>query len=278
MKITISVIVTILSALALQICQAQNKKADKLYDKGVEAYNSENFRAADSLFGLSAEIQPNRDVFYNLAIVKNKLGDQCGSCKYLELAGNLGDDKAYELFKKHCIVKDSIVFGNPAFYCLSKQTFCQEDISFNFYKRGREGADSIVLLKNDSLITKEYIMSPMFNIDENIDTVIFSWNEIQPEFPGGEYALMEFLAHNIKYPIYARENNIQGTVYLSFVIEPDGKITNIKVVQGIGGGCDEEAIRVISLMPDWKPGSQLGKPVRVQFNFPIRFIIDAPMY
>ncbi|MGD9492470.1 MAG: energy transducer TonB [Bacteroidales bacterium] len=260
------------------ICLAQNKKADMLYDKGIEAYNSENFRAADSLFGLSAEIQPNRDVYYNLAIVKNKLGDQCESCKYLKLAGNLGDDKAFELFKKHCIIIDSIVFENPAYYCRSKQTFCQDDISFNFYKRGQEGADSIVLLKNDSLLTKEYIMSSKFNIEETIDTVVFSLNEIQPEFPGGPDALMEFLARNIKYPVNARENNIQGTVYVTYIIEPDGKVTNIKVVQGIGGGCDEEAIRVVSIMPQWKPGMQLNKPVRVQFTLPIRFILSYPTY
>ncbi len=260
------------------ICLAQNKKADMLYDKGIEAYNSENFRAADSLFGLSAEIQPNRDVYYNLAIVKNKLGDQCESCRYLKLAGNLGDDKAFELFKKHCIIIDSIVFENPAYYCRSKQTFCQDDISFNFYKRGQEGADSIVLLKNDSLLTKEYIMSSKFNIEETIDTVVFSLNEIQPEFPGGADALMEFLARNIKYPVYARENNIQGTVYVTYDIEPDGKVTNIKVVQGIGGGCDEEAIRVVSIMPQWKPGMQLNKPVRVQFTLPIRFILSYPTY
>lgn len=259
-------------------CMSQNKKADMLYDKGIEAYNSENFRAADSLFGLSAEIQPNRDVYYNLAIVKNKLGDQCESCRYLKLAGNLGDDKAFELFKKHCIIIDSIVFENPAYYCRSKQTFCQDDISFNFYKRGQEGADSIVLLKNDSLLTKEYIMSSKFNIEETIDTVVFSLNEIQPEFPGGPDALMEFLARNIKYPVYARENNLQGTVYVTYDIEPDGKVTNIKVVQGIGGGCDEEAIRVVSIMPQWKPGMQLNKPVRVQFTLPIRFILSYPTY
>lgn len=278
MKTTFSIIVIIVLSLVSQISRAQNNKADKLYDKGVAAFNLEDYKTADSLFSLSAEMQPNRDVYYNLAIVKNKLGDQCGSCKYLELAGNLGDDKAYELFKKHCIVKDSIVFSNPAYYCLSVQVFCKDDISFNFYKRGREGSDSIVVIKNDSLLTKEYIMSPIFNVEENIDTVVFSFNETQPEFPGGEYALMEFLARNIKYPIYAREHNIQGTVITSFIIEPDGKISNIKVIQGIGGGCDEEAIRVISIMPQWKPGTQLYKPVRVQFTCPIRFFIDDSMY
>lgn len=271
MKIKFFIILTMLSVLAI----AQNKKADKLYDKGVAAFNNEDYKAADSLFGLSAEMQPNKDVYYNLAIVKNKLGDQCGSCKYLELADNLGDYKAADLFNKHCILKDSIVFKNSAYYCLSEQTFCREDITFNFYKRGREGTDSTVVLKNDSFLTKEYIMSPMFNIEENIDTVYFSLIEISPEFPGGEYALFEFIARNLKYPMYAREHNIQGSVYLTFVIEPDGTITNINVLKGIGGGCDEEAVRVISLMPAWKPGTQNGKPVRVQFNLPIRFLLQG---
>ncbi|MPM01267.1 hypothetical protein SDC9_47506 [bioreactor metagenome] len=86
---------------------------------------------------------------------------------------------------------------------------------------------------------------------------------------------MDFLRNNIKYPQGARESGIQGTVFLTFVIEPDGKLSNIKVLRGIGGGCDEEAIRIISLMPPWKPGKQFGKPVRVQFNLPIRFLLQG---
>lgn len=279
MKTANSVILTVLSVLALQICQAQNKKADKLYEKGVEAYNSENCRAADSLFGLSAEMQPNKDVYYNLAIVKNKLGDQCESCRYLKLAGNLGDDKAYELFKKHCIVNDTINYINHSFYCLTEKLYCHDSIySFSFFKKAVIGKDSIVLLKADSSLSDKKYASESFDVENYIDTVVISLNEISPEYPGGEDALMEFLARNIKYPMYAKENNIQGNVYVTFVVEPDGKISTIKILRGIGGGCDEEAMRVIGLMPPWKPGSQLGKPVRVQFNFPIRFIINEPMY
>ena len=71
----------------------------------------------------------------------------------------------------------------------------------------------------------------------------------------------------------AKESGIQGTVYMSFVVEKDGHITDVKVVRGIGGGCDEEAVRVIKSMPNWKPGKQRGRSVRVQFSMPIKFTL-----
>jgi len=91
------------------------------------------------------------------------------------------------------------------------------------------------------------------------------------EFPGGEEARLKFLADNIQYPADAIKNNIQGVVYVGFIVETDGSISNVKVLRGIGGECDEEAMRVISMMPRWKPGKQDGKVVRVMFNAPIAF-------
>lgn len=107
-----------------------------------------------------------------------------------------------------------------------------------------------------------------------VEAEIFTIVEEQPGFPGGEGALMEYLGKNISYPQLARESNIQGTVYVTFVVEPNGSISNVKTLKGIGGGCDEEAIRVVKNMPSWKAGKQRGKPVRVQFNLPIRFILQ----
>jgi len=103
---------------------------------------------------------------------------------------------------------------------------------------------------------------------------VFNLVEKQPEFPGGEQALLDYIGSNVHYPKKARKKNIQGTVYISFIVEKDGKVSTVKVLRGIGGGCDEEAVRVVSSMPAWKPGYQRGKPVRVQFNLPIRFILD----
>jgi TonB family protein len=99
-----------------------------------------------------------------------------------------------------------------------------------------------------------------------------------PEFPGGQTALQQFLADNIRYPALARENNIQGTVVLSFVIDKDGSANNISVLRDPGGGCGKEAARVVSLMPRWTPGQANGKPVRVKYTLPVRFRLedDAP--
>ena len=99
---------------------------------------------------------------------------------------------------------------------------------------------------------------------------IFTVVEEMPSFPGGEAKLFEYLS-KIKYPVIARENGITGRVYVTFVVDKDGKIKDVKKLRGIGGGCDEEAIRVITAMPDWKPGRQNGRNVSVQFNLPVNF-------
>lgn len=106
------------------------------------------------------------------------------------------------------------------------------------------------------------------------DEPIIKVPEIAPEFPGGIEALMVYLSRNIKYPAMARQQLIQGRVYLSFVVEKDGSVTNITLLRGIGGGCDEEAMRVVSGMPSWKPGRQNGMPVRVAYNLPVRFSLQ----
>jgi protein TonB len=95
--------------------------------------------------------------------------------------------------------------------------------------------------------------------------------EVAPEYPGGIQALMAFISSKMRYPAMARESNIQGRVYVSFIVEKDGSVSNIQLLRGIGGGCDEEAIRVVGAMPQWQPGRQNGRAVRVAYNLPIRF-------
>lgn len=92
-----------------------------------------------------------------------------------------------------------------------------------------------------------------------------------PEYPGGMEALYKYLAENIHYPEQAKNDQIQGRVVISFVVEKDGGISDAKVVRGIGGGCDEEALRVVNAMPKWTPGKMRGEVVRVNFNLPITF-------
>ena len=92
-----------------------------------------------------------------------------------------------------------------------------------------------------------------------------------PEYPGGMEALYKYLAENIHYPEQAKNDQIQGRVVISFVVEKDGGISDAKVVRGIGGGCDEEALRVVNAMPKWTPGKMRGEVVRVNFHLPITF-------
>lgn len=102
---------------------------------------------------------------------------------------------------------------------------------------------------------------------------IFTIVEQMPSFPGGESAMMKYLANNIKYPPIAKDAGIEGTVYVTFVVDENGNVKDVKVLRSIGGGTDEEAIRVVQNMPKWSPGKQRGKPVKVQYNLPIRFTL-----
>jgi len=98
--------------------------------------------------------------------------------------------------------------------------------------------------------------------------------EQMPQFPGGEKEMMKFIRNNLKYPSIAQENGISGTVIVNFVVDREGKISLIKIIRGIGGGCDEEAIRVLKKMPAWNPGKQGGKAVLVSFTMPVKYILQ----
>ena len=118
----------------------------------------------------------------------------------------------------------------------------------------------------------EVVTDPTVN---SVDTgQAFSVVEIAPEFPGGSGALLKFLSTNIKYPTISAEQGIQGSVYVSFIVERDGSISEVKNVRGVTTELDAEAIRVVKAMPNWTPGRQDGKAVRVKFVLPIRFRLD----
>lgn len=122
----------------------------------------------------------------------------------------------------------------------------------------------------------DYVISDFNNDDteeEVIEEEIFTIVEEMPKFPGGIEALFSYLSKTLKYPAMAKDANIQGKVYVTFIVDRDGSIANAQVLRGIGGGCDEEAIKVVKSMPKWEPGKQRGKAVRVQYNLPINFIL-----
>jgi TonB family protein len=100
---------------------------------------------------------------------------------------------------------------------------------------------------------------------------VFKISEIKPAYPGGEKAMMGYLSKNIRYPQTAKEDGIEGTVFVQFVVEKDGSITDVNVVKGIHSALDSEAKRVVSKMPSWQPGKQNGTDVAVQYTLPVRF-------
>lgn len=107
-------------------------------------------------------------------------------------------------------------------------------------------------------------------VEEKAD-VIFDVVETMPTPPGGMEGWNKYLSKNLKYPTQARRMGIEGTVYVVFVVNTDGSIQDVEILRGIGGGCDEEAMRVVRNAPKWEPGKQRGRPVRVKMRLPIRF-------
>ena len=107
---------------------------------------------------------------------------------------------------------------------------------------------------------------------ENSD-VVFTVVENEAEFPGGVEAMNRFMAENIKYPTLAKQKNIEGKVIISFIVEKNGTLSDIRTIKDIGVGCGDEGVRIVKLMPKWKPAKQKGQPVRQQFLLPISFVL-----
>lgn len=118
------------------------------------------------------------------------------------------------------------------------------------------------------LKAKEVIAQPEPAEEE---TKVFDVVEVMPQFPGGPTALFEYLSKNIKYPVVAEENGVQGRVIVTFVVERDGSITDVQVVKSVDPSLDKEAKRVVSSMPNWIPGKQNGSAVRVKYTVPVTF-------
>ena len=154
----------------------------------------------------------------------------------------------------------------------------QLHITENYDSKGRFTENFIVYypdgkVRRSDLYKKGVLQKGNCYIASGNDTTWFPY-EIMPEYPGGDEARNRFLAENIIYPFQAMNQGIEGNVYLSFVIDVDGSLVDIVLLQGVSPVIDDEALRVVRLMPKWKPGSQDGKPVRVLFRMPVYFKIQ----
>ncbi|MFA5971494.1 MAG: energy transducer TonB [Lentimicrobiaceae bacterium] len=235
------------SILISVIAYSQTSKCLRNLEKGTTAVNSKSYEEGISYLSLSIDEFPTSTAYFNRAAAYYYLGDTCGLCNDLREASKLGNKEAEKLHLKKCILTDtiretadSISEEFPGYsYSISMRTICSDYTSHTY--RNAKG---------------EIIQSVWITM---------------PEFPGGDMKRNKFLAENIVYPNAALRKGFQGTVYISFVIDSDGKVADIKLLRGPGGGLNEEALRVVRMMPKWKPGTRKGKPVRVLFNMPIYF-------
>jgi protein TonB len=126
---------------------------------------------------------------------------------------------------------------------------------------------------DEHLEVEEIVYVEDTRVEEVKEAEIFTIVEELPEFTGGDEARQKFLKDNLVYPRIARETSLEGLVVVGFVVEPDGNLTNFKVLRSKAPSLDEEALRVAKLMPKWKPGKQRGKAVRVQYRMPVTFTL-----
>lgn len=146
----------------------------------------------------------------------------------------------------------------PFLFLFSSVILCAQEIQ----------PDEIVSV--DSVVTDT---GTIYTTKARFGSTVYTFAEKMPEFPGGIDALMNYLSKNIKYPKAARKNNIQGKVFLKFIVSADGSINNVTIIRGIGGGCEEEAVRVVENMPRWSPGYSNGEAVDVYYTLPIIFTL-----
>jgi TonB family protein len=247
---------------------SQKEAAVKSYKQGTKALEQKKYHDAISLLTASINLEPTPNAYFNRAVAYYNLRDSCSFCNDLKNAAELKDYEALELYSEKCTystfsskVPDSIKSKYPQ---VSKLKIAHLKCS----------EDTIIFAVADGPVhTKIIELSDLENANLAADTVpeIFTIVEEMPVYEGGDEARNKFLADNIVYPQLALKYKIQGTVYVSFIVEKNGAVSNVKILRGIGGGCDEETVRVVKLMNKWKPGSQNGKNTRVLFNMPVYF-------
>jgi len=221
------------------------------YQLGTKALEDKRYQDAISFLTLSIEEKPTANSYFNRSVAYYYLGDSCKFCLDLHNASMLLDEESEKLYSKKCTFSDTVklavdsIYEEFPGYSYTRRTFskCAEEAScFHYNQKGQP---------------------------------IMSIYVVLPEFPGGENARNMFMANNIVYPEKATRNGIQGIVYISFYVDTDGTIADIKVLLSPSDILSNEAIKVVKMMPKWKPGTRKGKPFKVLFNMPVSFILQG---
>lgn len=175
-------------------------------------------------------------------------------------------------FKNASLMKLQIIYGSS--YEYETYVFKMTGSTAAYKKVSSQVKPELKKKQEISMQTTTQQQTTTITEREELEDEIYTVVEIDPEFPGGVEAMHKYIADNLSYPMLARENHITGRVYITFIVEKDGSISNVKTLRDIGGGCGAEACRIVRSMPNWKPGKQRGKAVRVQYNLPINFSLN----
>ena len=169
-----------------------------------------------------------------------------------------------------------VQYNLPVTFKLNEEDKAKTIDDFPFLKNDSVSNNTVirVIFHLDQLQEEKEQTEPEDTVEEYVEEDLFIEIEVQPQFPGGEDSLYNFIYSNLRYPQSAMRYKLEGRVFITFVVEKDGSITNVRILRDIGGGCGQEAKRVVEMMPKWIPGKQNGKTVRVQYNLPITFKLN----
>jgi TonB family protein len=277
MKLTTTLVLILFSTLIFG--QIKNPQAKELFIKGLNNYDFQRYEIADSLFSQSIAIEPSLDAIYYRALSKKDIDKTCKRCekykKDMEFSSKLSS-KYYE----ECEKKDSIAYEGSSptgfiYYCLVYTEFIEskEDMDYYFYRtntlNGKTISFSIEKDINDTTVNPIAVFPDLGKLP--VSKIEYALVDEMPNYIGGDEARINFIVQHMRFPSDARENRINGTVYVTFVIDETGMVKEVKLLRGFYQSCDDEALRVVRIMPKWIPGMVDGKPVRVRFNMPIRF-------
>ncbi|MDD6552208.1 MAG: TonB family protein [Prevotellaceae bacterium] len=229
-----------------------------------------------SIIGIQAIVEANKQkVAVTSGVTLQELNQAKKKAK-VERKAPVQKEEKKEVVKQ---VKSSIKFTAPVIKKdseVKKEIVSQNDLNnsktavgaFDVKGNSDEGT---VLKATQEIVTEEAPKPQAAAAPAAVENKVFDVVEQMPSFPGGNGALMSYLSSNVKYPVVAQENGVQGRVVVSFVVEKDGSITDVQVVRSVDPSLDREAARVVRSMPRWNPGKQNGSAVRVKYNVPVSF-------
>lgn len=206
-------------------------------DQGMQLIGDKKYEEANTyLTNVISKDDLNKEAYFKRGVVNWQLNDTMAACRDWSSVLALGDTATYMLLEAQC--------------------------------------HGSMIIEDEVIPSKEYkkMFSAELNKKQGSDPAMAKTAvEEMPTFPGGDLALMTYLKNNLKYPAESKQKNIQGRVFVNFIISPKGKVLFPYVVRGLDSKCNEEAIRLVKSMPDWKPGKQKGKAVMVRYNVPVKF-------